>query len=92
MSDLFSSKNEIQIIVAYTGILSVNTKKAHTHLIDIVGVKTSLWEPERDILVAQRVLGVRVKLDYFSSFELASESFIIGPEQANIRDGEEHHC
>lgn len=48
-------------------------------------------DPEGNILVDRRVLGVRLELGNLSSIELLVESLVIGPEETNIRNLKENH-
>jgi hypothetical protein len=69
------------------------------HLEDIVlvvGVSLALSirlrNPKADIFVAGRVLGVGLKGVDPSVLKLTQESWVRGPEEANVGDREENHC
>jgi len=52
----------------------------------------SLRKPERDVLLAFGVLGVRLEGDdSFLCRELTGETRVLGPEETNVGDGEEDH-
>lgn len=66
------------------------------YLVDIVHMEGTLSfdrfrHPETNILVAHGVLGVGHELSDLIVFELRDEARVCGPEQANVRDAEQHH-
>ena len=48
-------------------------------------------DPQRDVLVAERILAELLELADLSLCELRQETAIVGPEQANIRNLEQLH-
>mmetsp|Transcript_27285 Transcript_27285/g.59915 ORF Transcript_27285/g.59915 Transcript_27285/m.59915 type:complete len:366 (+) Transcript_27285:282-1379(+) len=59
-------------------------------LVKVVGLKP-VREPKRNILVARRVLGVGLESGHLARLELLEEALVVGPEEADVRDGEENH-
>ena len=57
---------------------------------EIVGLKTFLGQPESNVLEARRILRVWLEFGQLTRLELFVEALVIGPEQADIRNFEEH--
>mmetsp|Transcript_19792 Transcript_19792/g.59959 ORF Transcript_19792/g.59959 Transcript_19792/m.59959 type:complete len:250 (+) Transcript_19792:1089-1838(+) len=61
-------------------------------LAEIVGVEGRLRiDPEGHVLVASRELGEGLELGDLAVLELAQEALVLRPEEADVRDVEEHH-
>jgi hypothetical protein len=61
------------------------------HLMKIIFLE-GLINKQRDVFVAARVARIRLELRDATRLELTQESWILTPEQANVRNVEEQHC
>mmetsp|Transcript_28564 Transcript_28564/g.92253 ORF Transcript_28564/g.92253 Transcript_28564/m.92253 type:complete len:384 (-) Transcript_28564:83-1234(-) len=62
-----------------------------TQFKEIIRLKPRLRQPEGNILVAWRVLGVRLEFGELPALELLVEAHVFSPEEADVRDLEQDH-
>ena len=79
-----------KIIDALHSFCEVPANVAHD-LEKLILIQALRGDPKRDIFVACGVFAVRFELSYLSLFELADETRVFAPEQADVLDIEELH-